>query len=419
MKSCALRTRKNRTMPTFQYRARDSNGVLVSGEVEAVSAEELKESLFREGMIPIAVHEGHQTITSMRWFADYFSRVKPDELMIFTRQFHTLFKAGVSMETILDTMIKQTRCDSLKNALTRVKADIASGATLAQAFGRHPKIFNELYVSMLAAGEEAGILEEVLKQLSELLVRDYEIQKSVKGATLYPKIIVTVLVLAIVFLMTFVIPKFTDFYSRYGAELPLPTRIMIGISGFFRDYWFVVLGVAIVLIYLYRRLYATNVGRLRIDKYRLRMPVFGQLNLKVANARFGHILAALYHSGLSLPRSLEVVANVIGNEAFTMEILKVKDEIQKGSTLADALSHQTYFPPVVVETAAVGERAGALDEMLSTVAEHFDTEVSHTIKNLTTLLEPILLIGIFGFVALLALSIFLPIWSLSEVVSGK
>ncbi|MBT3182328.1 MAG: type II secretion system F family protein [Deltaproteobacteria bacterium] len=404
-------------MPTFQYKARDKDGILISGEIEAVTAQELKDGLFHEGLIPLSVKEVRSGALKLN-ISGLFDKVRPEEIMIFTRQFHTLFKAGVSIDTILDTMIKQLSGRSLKNALVRVRADVASGSTLAQAFGRHPKIFNELYVSMLSAGEEAGILEEVLSHLSELLSKDYEIKKNVKGATLYPKIVITVLILAIVFLMIFVVPRFVDFYGRYGAELPVPTRILIGMSSFFRNYWYIALGGVTILIILYRRFYNTNVGRFKIDRLRLKFPVFGPLNLKVANARFGHILAALYRSGLAMPRSLEVVANVLDNAAGSLEVLKVRDEIQRGSTLSEALSRQTYFSPVIVETTAVGERAGALDEMLATVAEHFDAEVTHTIKNLTTLLEPLLLVGIFGFVALLALAIFLPIWNMSEVISG-
>jgi type II secretory pathway component PulF len=403
-------------MPTFYYRARDANGALITGEIEAQSAEELKEGLFREGMIPLQVREVKAGAISLKSVQQYFNRVKAEELMIFTRQFYTLFKAGVSMDTILDTMIKQSSGRTLKNALIRVRADVSAGATLSQAFSRHPNIFSELYVSMLAAGEEAGVLEETLKQLSSLLLKEYEIQKNVKGATLYPKVIIVVLICAVIFLMTFVVPKFVGFYAKFGAQLPLPTRILIGVSGFVNDYWYIIVIVVVLLIIMYKRFYGTRVGRFKVDSLSLKMPVFGNLNLKVANARFGHILGALYHSGLSMPRSLEVVANVIGNLAFAIEVIKVKDEIQKGSTLSEALSHQTYFPPVMIETAAVGERAGALDEMLSTVAEHFDTEVAHTVKNLTTLLEPLLLVGIFGFVALMALAIFLPVWNLATVI---
>ncbi len=406
-------------MPTFHYRARDKDGVLITGEIDALSADELKEGLFREGMIPLEVKQAGGGSISMKSLEGLFGKVKPDELMIFTRQFYTLFKAGVSMDTIFSTMAKQTKSRVMCNALVRIRADLAAGAMLSQAFARHPKIFNELYVSMLAAGEEAGILETVLKNLSELLQRDFEIQKNIKGATLYPKIVLTVLILAVVFLMTFVVPKFTEFYSRYGAELPLPTRILIGTSDFFRNYWYVVIGIAVAIVMAYQRFYRTHLGRLKVDRFKFRMPVFGPLNLKVANARFGHILSALYRSGLAMPRSLEVVANVIGNMAFALEIQKVRDEIQRGATLSEALSHQLYFPPVIIETTAVGERAGALGDMLSTVAEHYELEVGHTVKNLTTMLEPILLVGIFAAVTLLALAIFLPVWNLSTVISGR
>lgn len=406
-------------MPTFYYKARDRDGVLITGEIEAISAQELKEGLFSEGMIPLDVHELSPGGLNLKSITDYFGRVQPEEIMIFTRQFYTLFKAGVSMDTILAAMTRQMKSKALQNALIRIRADVASGATLAQAFGRHPKVFNEMYVSMLAAGEEAGILEDVLRHLSELLVKEYEISKNIKGATLYPKIVLTVLVLAVTFLMMFVVPKFVDFYGRYSAELPIPTRLLIGISTFVREYWYIILAVVVTLIYFYRRFARTNVGRMKIDRFRLQVPIFGDLNLKVANARFGHIMSALYRSGLAMPRSLEVVANVIDNAAFALEVRKVRDQIQRGSTLSEAISHQTYFPPIVVETTAVGERAGALGEMLATVAEHFDTEVDHTVRNLTTLLEPFMLVAIFGMVALLALAIFLPIWNMSSVISGR
>ena len=403
-------------MPTFYYRARDKAGKIVSGEVEAISADEIKESLFREGMIPLVVHEVHAGSFSLDKITRLFYRVRHEELMIFTRQFYTLFKAGVSMDTILTSMTKQVSSPLLKKALVKIRADVAAGATLAQAFGRHPSVFDQLYVSMIAAGEEAGILEDVLRQLSTLLEKDYEIKKGVKNAKMYPKIVITVLILAIAFLMAYVVPKFTAFYAHYDAKLPLPTLILIGASDFVRGYWYVVLGVVGTVLFFFGRYYRTKTGRFKIDRFRLQMPVFGQLNLKVANARFARILAALYRSGLHMPRCLEVVSNVIGNEAYAREVREIKDEIQKGATLSEAMGRKSSFPNVMVETASVGEQAGALDELLSTIADHFELEVSYTVKNLTTLLEPLLLVGIFGIVLLLALAIFLPIWNLSAVI---
>lgn len=403
-------------MGVFYYRARDQSGALIQGEIEAASEQELKEALFDEGLIPLTVREQGKNFFSLHSLQSLFQRVTPEEMMVFTRQFFTLFKAGVSMDTILNTLAKQSKSVTLRNGLVRVRTDVNSGSTLAQAFGRHPKIFNELYVSMLAAGEEAGILESVLKNLSLLIEREFEIQKNIKGAMLYPKIVLFVLVGAVIFLMTFVVPKFVGFYARYGAEVPLPTQILIGISNFFRNYWYVAISIVGVSVYFFQRFYRTRMGKMKIDRLRFHLPVFGDLQLKVANARFGHILAALYRSGLPMPRSLEVVANVIGNVAFSFEILMVRDEIQKGSTLSEAMKHQHYFTPVIIETTSVGEQSGAIDEMLETIAEHYELEVNHTIKNLTTLLEPLLLVGIFGMVALLALAIFLPIWNLTTVI---
>ena len=403
-------------MANFYYRARDQSGVLVTGEIEAASAEELKDGLFHEGMIPLQVKELTKNGFSLEAISELFNRVTAEELMVFTRQFHTLFKAGVSMDTILVTMAQQVKGSKLAHALIRIRADLSAGASLAQAFGRHPKIFSELYTSMLAAGEEAGILEKVLGNLSELLQKEFEIQKNIKGAVLYPKIVVVVLILAIAFLMTFVVPQFIGFYGRYGADLPLPTKILIGASTFTTKYWYIALSSVGTVIFLWRRFYNTNVGRLKVDKLRFTLPVFGALNMKVANARFGHITSALYSSGLAIPRCLEVVAKVIGNVAYGLEVRKICDEIKRGATLSEAMSRQNYFSPVIIETTAVGEKTGALDEMLSAVASHYDLEVNHTVKNLTTLLEPVMLVGIFAVVALLALAIFLPIWNLSDAI---
>lgn len=406
-------------MPLFHYRARDKEGVLVAGDIETPSADELKDALFREGMIPLSVRQVGNNFFSFQHLTQFFFRVRHEDLMVFTRQYYTLFKAGVSMDTILSTLSRQVRSETLRNALVRIRSDVNSGATLSQSFARHPRIFNELYVSMLAAGEEAGILQEVLRNLSELLERDYEIQRNVKGATLYPKIVIFVLVSAIVFLMLFVVPKFVDFYGRYGAELPLPTQILITASKLFNEYWYIGIMSVFGVVYFYQRLYSTKTGRLKIDRLRFQIPVFGELNLKVANARFGRIMAALYRAGLSMPRALEVVANVIGNSCFAQEVTMVRDDIQKGAALSEAMGHRNSFSPVIVETTAVGEKSGAIDEMLETIADHYDLEVRHMVKNLTALLEPLLLVGIFGIVTLLALAIFLPIWNLSTVISGR
>jgi type IV pilus assembly protein PilC len=245
-------------MPVFRYKARDREGVLISGEIEAASADELRQGLFNEGMIPIDVVEVRLRLTPGKGIGSFMQRVKPEDILMFTRQFHTLFKAGVTVDKIFSSLARQARKDAMRNALLMIRADVASGASLAKAFSKHPRLFNELYVSMLAAGEEAGILDDVLGNLSDLLEKDFTIQKNIKGAVLYPKIVIVVLVCAVVFLMTFVVPKFVGFYGHYYAQLPLPTRILIAISDFFKSYWYIALGAVVAIYYGYKSYYKSK-----------------------------------------------------------------------------------------------------------------------------------------------------------------
>jgi len=256
----------------------------------------------------------------------------------------------------------------------------------------------------------------LLKELVKLIEKEDEIRRNIKAATLYPKIVITVLIGAIFALMTLVVPKFTTFYGHYEADLPIATQIMISASTFMRGYWYLIALTILIVCYSYHRYAQSRTGRYNLDELQFKLPVFGELAIKIANSRFGHILSSLYKSGLSMPRSLEVVSNVIGNEAYALEVRKLRDAIQKGSTMSDAMTQLKYFPPVMIETTAVGEKTGSLDEMLTAISDHYELEVSHNIKNLTTLLEPILLIVIFGMVTVLALAIFLPIWNMSSII---
>lgn len=402
----------------FAYRARDANGQLVTGEAEAADVAAVQKLLSDLDLIPITVRAQKPGSFSLEDIKKWFQRVKAEELMVFTRQFYTLFRAGVSIDTILDTLAKQAMGKTLRTAIEKIRTDVGKGASLAQAFRQHPRVFNELYVSMMAAGEEAGILEETLKELVELIEKEDTIRRNIKSATFYPKIVVFVLIMSIVALMILVVPKFEKFFSHFGAELPMPTQILISTSQFMRTFWYIALAIVVAGIILFKRYGATRSGRYTLDRLKFQMPVFGPLNMKVANARFGHILGALYKSGMPMSRSLDVVAKVIGNEAFCLEVRLLRDDIQRGMGLSNSMQQRLYFPPVVIETTAVGERTGSLDEMLEAVADHFDLEVSHTIKNLTTLLEPLMLVVIFGMVTVVALAIFLPIWGMSSAVLG-
>lgn len=403
-------------MPHFVYRARDPQGLLVTGELDAVGPDELRGLLADRGLIPISVQTATAGFVSR--LVDRLTKqaVKPNDLLVMTRQFHTLFRAGMSMEAVMGTLVRQTSNKTLKGALQRIRADISSGTSLSKAFSEHREIFGELYISMLAAGEEAGILEEVLKNLGELLEKDTAIKTSVRSATMYPKIVIFVLIAASVVIMTFVIPKFAAFFAHYKAELPLPTKIMMGTSDFMQHYWYVLGVIGLGGWIAFRRYSRTARGKVKVGEFAFRAPVFGPLNIKVANSRFCHILAALYRSGLPMTRCLEITAGTVENGAFYREIELLQSEVSRGKTISQAMASCQYFTPVIVDATAVGEQTGSLDEMLDTMGGHYDLEVQHTIKNLSTLLEPFLLFIIFGMVTLFALSIFLPIWNMSRAV---
>ena len=405
-------------MPKFQYRARDSQGLLVTGEMEAKGVEEMKIHLSDNGLIPLMVKSASYSFRIPFLKNLFQQKIRGSELLVFTRQFYTLFKAGMGMENLLGTLTKQASNKRLKDAIQRIRSRVSSGESLSKAFANYPDIFGDLYISMLSAGEEAGILEEVLNRLSGLLEKEMEIKSSVKSAILYPKIVIFVLVCATFVIMTVVVPKFSVFFSHYHATLPLPTRMLMGFSYFMQNYSYVVVLVAGAIWFVIHRYGQTARGKIKIGALRFQMPVFGPLTIKVANARFCHILAALYRSGLPMDRSLEITGATIENGAFLREVDTLKSAVSQGRTISEGMSLCKYFTPVIVDATAVGEKTGSLDEMLDSIGNHYDLEVQHTIKNLTTLLEPILLFGIFGMVTVFVLAIFLPIWNMSKVVSG-
>lgn len=402
-------------MPLFAYRARDQRGILVTGYLEGLAAEVIRGLLSEQGLIPLSVKMVQRKNEWIPQF-HFLKKVKDEEIVLMTRQFHTLFKAGMSMESLLGTLSRQTKNKTLQETLQRIQTDISQGSTLAKAFAKHPKIFNDLYISMLEAGEEAGILEMVLKNLSELLDKEVEIRTGVKSATLYPKMVIAVLGIASTVMLMWVIPEFAKFYAHYDAELPLPTRILLGASHILRYYGWAVLLAGIGLYFALRRYYQTPKGKFRIDTWRWKIPVFGALSQKIANSRFAHILAALYQSGLSITKSLGLVEKVIENEVMAKDIRLIRAQIEKGQSIAEAMQNARSFTPMLIESTAIGEKTGSLDDMLRGLGEHYDVEIHHMIKNLTTLLEPLLLVFIFGMVALFALAIFLPIWSMSGAI---
>lgn len=400
----------------FSYKARSQSGSLVQGILEAENQHAVKIKLSEQGLIPIHVGSAAAAAANITLFK---RGVKSEEIVLFTKQFATLFKAGMGMENILNTLMKQSSNPTMKESLDQIRNDVQQGSSLSKAFAKHPKIFDDLYINMLASGEEAGILEEVLLQLADLLEKDFGMRKGIKSAMLYPKIVISVLVMASCVLMIFVVPKFMEIFKGLGAELPLPTKIMIWTSNFLTNYFFFLVVGFFVLRFLYNRYYATPKGRFFVDKLSFQVFVFGPLSLKVCNARFANILSSLYRSGLPVTKALNITGNTIGNEAFMRDVRLLQAEVERGNSIAESMRSLTYFSPVVVEATSIGEKTGALDSMLKSIGDHYDMEINHTVKNLTTLLEPVLLVIIFGMVTVFALAIFLPIWGMSSAMLHK
>lgn len=404
-------------MAQFQYKARNRTGALVVGKIESANINEAKNQLSMQGLFPIQVTgKSAGDIEIKIPFLNSKPKVNEKDIVLFTKQFYTLFQAGMSVETILSTLAKQQKNISFQNALDTIRKEIQEGSSMAQAFGRQTHVFSPLYINMLASGEEAGILEEVLGQLADFVEKDYTMRNNIKGAMMYPKIVLVVLVLAIVLMMTFVVPQFKQFFAKFEADLPLPTQILMACSEFFTTYWYIGLIGTVSLIVGYKKFSDTVFGRQYLDRLALRIPIFGPLNLKVCNARFANIVASLYKGGMPVTKALEITAKTIGNVILMADIKRVQVDVEKGSGIADSMRKHENFSPIVVEATLIGEKSGSIDGMLHSISKHFDMEINHTVKNLTSLIEPILLGCIFAIVLGFALAIFLPMWGMSQAV---
>lgn len=402
-------------MPSFQYRARDRQGALVTGNMDAADRAQLEASLDKMGLIPINVAAGGKkaTLALDKFFK---KKVPQSDIILFSRQLATLFSAGVPLTRGLFTLERQMQSVEFVEIIKKIREDVEGGSSFSGAISKHPKVFSELYANMIEAGEAGGILDRVLDRLAFMLEKNAENKAKVKSATLYPKIVIGAIVVAIMVLMNFVIPKFAALYASFKVALPLPTRILIALSRGFTSYWYLMM-IAGILSYFGVRFYiSTSSGRLNWDRVRLKMPVFGPLILKAILSRFARVLGALYQSGLPILQSLDIVSRAVENRLIAAEIELIEDEVRAGKSISEQMSKSSHFPPMVVQMVTVGEETGNLDMMLDKVAQYYDNEVDTTIRNLTTTLEPILLAAIFAIVLFLALAIFLPMWDILKIV---
>lgn len=404
-------------MPTFHYRARSQGGELLTGAIETSGPEAAADHLAGLGYVPIAIEEKKEGALSGD-LLEAFRRITPQDRIIFSRQLATLINAGIPLTTALDTCASQSENPKIREILIQVRKDIEGGSSFSAALARHPKAFDNLYVGMIRAGEEGGVLDEILERLATLAEHEAETRARVKAAVRYPIIVVVAICIAFAILVTLVIPQFAKLYAGHKVALPFPTRVLIGINYVVQNYWFLILGGLGAAALGLRAFIKTGPGREALDRFKLTMPIFGRLILKVLLSRFARIFATLNRSGLPILQTLEIVGGTIGNVIVTRAVESVRESAREGRGLSGPMKTSGLFPPLVTHMVAVGEDTGNLDEMLTRVSEYYDREVEYAIRNLATMIEPILLLFIGGMVLFLALGIFLPMWDMMSVFKG-
>ncbi len=405
-------------MPKFSYQAINETGDTISGMLEADSVEMAAGILTERGYIPSKIKEKAEVSRgdALRRFVDRFASVKPPDLILFTKQFRTMIHAGVPMLSILRVMEEQTEHVRLKGILASMGADIKEGSTLYDAFRKHRAVFSPLYCSMIRAGESSGALAEVMARLIYIIEHEHKIKSDIKSALQYPAIVFTFLGVAFFVLLTFVIPRFVNIFLNAGIALPLPTRICMIAYQYLINFWFIVLGAAIVGTVMLFYYFKTDHGKYVRDSLILRIPVFGPLFLKSAMSRFASIFAILHASGIAVLDSFKILSGTTGNAAISREFDLIEERIREGRGIAEPLRSAKHFPPMVINMVAIGEESGNLDEMLSEVAGHYDDEVEYAMKRLSDAIGPMLTICLAAIVGFFALAIFLPMWDLTKMI---
>jgi len=409
-------------MATFIYRAKSADGRLIEETIDAEN-ERLVRNVLRERKLTIISIE-KKSVAGLR--SDIFStlkkwkKVKEQALTIFSRQFATMINAGLAIVRCLDILAEQTEDAKLQETLILVRKDVEGGQSLSGALGKYPDVFSTLYVSMIKAGELGGVLDEVLERLAGFLESDFTLKKKVKAAMTYPVVIMVMAILIVAFLVTFILPTFVDLFEGMNLKLPLPTRVLIGVTKGSKNPVALV-GTFIFVVtawYLFKKYVKTPSGKRNFDQFKLAMPVMGLLNKKVAISRFCRTLGTLLSSGVPIMQALEIVGKASGNEVIADTVSKVRDSIREGESIAGPLADSGMFPPMVTQMVAVGEETGNLDAMLSKIADFYDTEVEYLLSSLTSLLEPIMILGMGGIVGFIVIAVFLPLYQLIGKFTG-
>lgn len=412
-------------MATFAYVATDKTGKEVKGNQNAGSKEALIKNLREKGLAVKSVQE-EKAVTKAkprgRGFRLFGGKVALKDLSIFCRQFATMINAGVSLVRCLDVLEQQSSSPRLKEIIRDIEMEVQGGATLSRSMAKFPRVFSNLSTGLVRAGEVGGVLDETLDRLAGFLEKDMELRRKVKSSMTYPVLVMIVAIGIVTFLVTFILPKFISLFKELGMtddKFPLPTLMLMRTSQFMTSKWYIMIGAVVALSIAMNRIRATKTGRRYFDIIKLKLPVFGPLNHKIAIARFARTFSTLLSSGVPILQAMETVAGTVDNDIISDAIMMSRAAIREGDTIADPLAASKMFPPMVVQMITIGEETGQLDSMLSKVADFYESEVDAALESLTSALEPVLIVFLGVVVGFIVVSMFLPLIAIIGELSGN
>ncbi|MBF0511284.1 MAG: type II secretion system F family protein [Candidatus Omnitrophica bacterium] len=399
-------------MTKYLYKAINKNGQSVSDTIMADSEHMVADKLKNTGLKIIFIKKAKEENSGLSSLMERFNRVKSSELNLMTRQLAVMQRAGVNIITSLASLSDQTNNTKLKEVLLAISSDIKAGKSLSDAFERFPNVFGPLYTNLIRAGEESGTLPDVFERLAELGDYEEKVQRRIKAATRYPVIVVCVIVVAFIFLTVLIVPRFSGLYNSAGVSLPLPTLILLGINDAITKFWWVMMIFSGGIGVLARKYLLTKQGRYFFDSLQLKVPIIGPLMIKIIMGRFAKICGIMIRAGVSILRILDFTSAGVGNVVIAQAIERIKNEVKAGNRMSVAMKQTGLFPPVVIQMVTVGEDTGKLDELFLYVSDYYEGEAGFIIENMTSLIEPFLILILGGGVLLLALGIFLPMWNM-------
>jgi type IV pilus assembly protein PilC len=408
-------------MPTFTYKGLKSDGGAVAADITAADERAAARQLRSQGITVQSLAAkraagGALDLANLPVIGSFLGGVRSRDVSVFTRQFATMISAGLPLVQCLQALGQQAERKHFQEIIARVAADVESGSTLSEAMSRHPRVFDELYVNLVHVGEIGGVLDSMLARLAVYLEKSEALRHRVRTAMVYPILVITVAIGVVTFLLIFIIPIFTRFYDQAGVPLPPPTQFVVGLSKFVVNYWWGLLGAAVGIFFGFRWWYRTEAGRLTVDRFLLRAPIFGVLLRKIAVARFTRTLSALISGGVPILDALRITAKTAGNRIVENAVMDARERVTAGQTLAEPLRQSKVFPAMVVQMVSVGEQTGALDNMLGKVADYYEDEVDVAVTGLTALLEPIMIVFLGIVVGGIVISMYLPIFQVITLV---